>query len=160
MNQDENKKVKTSVFFAHNMSTSFSQMKKNKKRVGRGISSNQGKTCGRGTKGQNARGSGTRLGFEGGQTPLYRRLPKRGFTNIHAKKWQTVNLKQLTKFENKSVIDAETLYNAKIIKNFTIPVKIIGDFPIKKAFTVKVQKISKGALKVIEANQGTVTLIK
>ena len=86
MKQEENKKVKTNAFSAHNMSTPFSQTKKNKKRVGRGISANQGKTCGRGTKGQNARGTGTRPGFEGGQTPLYRRLPKRGFTNIHAKK--------------------------------------------------------------------------
>jgi large subunit ribosomal protein L15 len=121
--------------------------KKQKKRVGRGTSSGMGKTCGRGHKGQKSRTGGTKgPRFEGGQTPLYRRLPKRGFSNIlFEKKYRVLNVSDLNKYEgevNKDVVGVSE------------PLKILGDGEIKKALSVRADKFSKAARKKIEAAGG------
>ena len=126
--------------------------KKKKVRVGRGTSSGCGKTSSRGQKGQNSRsGGGTRPGFEGGQTPLYRRLPKFGFKNISTKKYTIINLDQLNKLGLKEV-NHKTLIDKKIIKNNKTLVKILGDGKITNPITVSVNKVSKSASeKIIKA---------
>ncbi len=126
--------------------------KKKKVRVGRGTSSGCGKTSSRGQKGQNSRsGGGTRPGFEGGQTPLYRRLPKFGFKNISTKKYTIINLDQLNKLGLKEV-NHKTLIDKKIIKNNKVLVKILGDGEITNPITVSVNKVSKSAAeKIIKA---------
>lgn len=129
-----------------------------KKRVGRGIGSGTGKTAGRGTKGQNARsGGGVRPGYEGGQTPLFKRLPKRGFTNIHMKEYAIVNLGSLNeKFENGAVVDLAALKNAGLVKKEYEGVKVLGNGNLEKALTVKVAKVSKSAAEKISQAGGTV----
>ena len=126
-----------------------------KKIVGRGIGSGVGKTSGKGHKGQNARsGGGVRPGFEGGQMPLYRRLPKRGFTNIFAKKYVSVNVEVLDKFNDGDVVTAETLLEKGIISKALDGVKILGRGEVTKKVDVKVAKISASAKEKIEKAGG------
>jgi large subunit ribosomal protein L15 len=133
---------------------------KNKKRVGRGPGSGHGKTAGRGHKGFKARsGSGIKPGFEGGQMPLYRRLPKRGFTNTFAREFAIISLSQLDKFAAGSEIDTEKLAEAGLVSKGAA-VKILANGEIKKAITVKVDKISAQAKAQIEAAGGRVILFE
>ena len=137
-----------------------SSKKVSRKRVGRGSSSGLGKTSGRGQKGQKARsGGGVRRGFEGGQTPLYRRLPKRGFTNIHALTYTEVTLTMLNKSKAKEVT-AETLLAEGIISKINDGIVILGTEKKKKALTVKAVKCTKGAQEKIEAAGGKVEVNK
>ena len=125
------------------------------KRVGRGIGSGTGKTSGKGHKGQKARsGGGVRPGFEGGQMPLYRRLPKRGFTNIFAKKYVSVNVEVLDKFNDGDEVTAESLLQKGIISKTLDGVKILGRGEVTKKLTVKVAKISESAKEKIEKAGG------
>lgn len=131
-----------------------------KKRVGRGSGSGMGKTSTRGQKGQKARsGGGVRPGFEGGQMPLSRRLPKRGFTNIFANKYATVNVSALDSFENGEVIDEETLLKAGIIKKRLDGLKILGDGELTKKLTVKAKRFTKTAAEKIEAAGGKAEVV-
>ncbi len=133
---------------------------KNRKRLGRGTATGQGKTAGRGQDGQNSRsGGGVRIGFEGGQMPLYRRLPKRGFTNISTKKYAIVNVKDLDRFDEETVIDPEVLIESGMIKKVYDGVKILGKGELTKKLIVKAQKFSKSAAEKIEANGGKVEVI-
>ena len=125
-------------------------------RKGRGPASGNGKTAGKGHKGQNARsGGGVRPGFEGGQIPLYRKLPKRGFTNHFAKKYAIVNVSDLNRFEDGAVVDAEALLAARIIRNVLDGVKVLGNGEITKKVTVKAAVFSATAKEKIEAAGGT-----
>ena len=125
-------------------------------RKGRGPASGNGKTAGKGHKGQNARsGGGVRPGFEGGQIPLYRKLPKRGFTNHFAKKYAIVNVSDLNRFENGAVVDAEALLAARIIRETLDGVKVLGNGEITKKVTVKAAVFSATAKEKIEAAGGT-----
>ena len=130
------------------------------KRVGRGIGSGTGKTSGKGHKGQNARsGGGVRPGFEGGQMPLYRRLPKRGFTNIFAKQYVTINVEVLEKFENGTDVTAETLKEAGIISKVLDGVKILGRGELTKSLNVKVAGYTASAKEKIEKAGGKAEVI-
>lgn len=124
-----------------------------RKRVGRGVGSGKGKTAGRGTKGYNSRsGGGVRPGFEGGQTPLHRRLPKRGFTNIFKKKIAVINIRDLSKFESNIVVDEAALIRAGLVKGGRDGIKLLGHGEIKTPLTIKVNMLSKNARKkIIEA---------
>ncbi|HOJ48382.1 MAG TPA: 50S ribosomal protein L15 [Bacillota bacterium] len=129
-------------------------------RKGRGIGSGNGKTAGRGHKGQNARsGGGVRPGFEGGQLPLYRKLPKRGFTNRFAKQYAIVNVEQLEVFEKDSVVDAQALIEKGIIKKVYDGLKVLGNGEITKALTVKAAIFSATAKEKIEAAGGKAQVI-
>lgn len=131
-----------------------------KKRIGRGHGSGTGKTSGRGHKGQNSRsGGGVKPGFEGGQMPLQRRLPKRGFTPLSRKIYVLVNLRDLELFDTGSVIDLEALGKAGLIGQLKDGVKILGDGELSKSLTVKAHKFSKSAQAKIEAAGGTVEVI-
>lgn len=134
---------------------------KERKRIGRGAGSGQGKTAGKGHKGQKARaGRGMRPGFEGGQMPLQRRVPKRGFNNIFATEYAIVNLATLEeKFESGAVIDADALIAAGVIKKAMDGVKILGNGELTKALTVKAAKASETAKAKIEAAGGKVEVI-
>lgn len=135
---------------------------KPRKRVGRGAGSGWGKTSGRGHKGQKARSGGKiRPGFEGGQTPLFQRLPKRGFTNIFAKEYGIVNIEDLNKFEEGTVITPELLMDAGLVKKAKAKdgVKILGNGELTKKLTVKAQQFSKSAVEKIEAVGGKVEVI-
>lgn len=133
---------------------------KNKKRIGRGTASGQGKSAGKGQKGQNSRsGGGTRLGFEGGQMPLYRRLPKVGFTNIWRKEYAVVNLSDLDVFEDGTVITIEALKEAGLVKAMKAGVKILGTGDISKSLTIQANKFSKTAIEKINAAGGKVEVI-
>lgn len=129
-----------------------------KKRVGRGTGSGLGKTSGRGHKGQNARsGGGVRPAFEGGQTPLFKRLPKRGFTNVSHKEYAIVNLGEIEKkFEAGSVVDLASLKAAGLVKKEYEGVKILGEGELTKALTFKVVKVTKSAQEKISKAGGTV----
>ena len=128
---------------------------KDAKRKGRGHATGNGKTAGRGHKGQKARsGGGVRIGFEGGQMPIYRRLPKRGFTNIFAKQYAQVNVSDLNKFENAAVVDAQALKEAGIIKKTLDGVKVLGNGDISVKVTVKAAKFTETAKEKIEAAGG------
>ena len=133
--------------------------KETRRRVGRGIGSGLGKTSGKGHKGQKARsGGGVRRGFEGGQTPLYRRLPKRGFTNIHAKNYVEVTLNML----NKSVateVSAESLLAENIISKINDGIVILGTGSLDKKLTVKAKRFTKSAKEKIEAVGGKIEVI-
>lgn len=130
------------------------------KRLGRGNGSGLGKTSGKGHKGQNARsGGGVRLGFEGGQTPLARRLPKRGFTNFTRKEYAIVNVEQLNKFENGAVVTPELLVEMGMVKKVLNGIKVLGEGELEKALTVKANKFSKSAVEVIEKAGGKVEVI-
>ena len=128
-------------------------------RKGRGHASGNGKTAGKGHQGQKARSGATRPGFEGGQMPLYRRLPKRGFTNINSKTIIGINVSALEKFENDSVVTVETLLESGIVKNPRDGVKILGNGELTKKLTVKVNAFSEGAKAKIEALGGTCEVI-
>lgn len=129
--------------------------KKDVFRVGRGHGSGNGKTAGKGHKGQNARsGGGVRPGFEGGQMPIYRRLPKRGFNNIFAKKYVSINVEQLNKLENGTEVTAEVLKNAGIISKTGDGVVILGRGELNKKLTVKASRFSKSAAEKIAAAGG------
>ena len=134
--------------------------KKNSKRVGRGHGSGWGKTAGKGHKGQNARsGGGVRPGFEGGQMPLQRRIPKRGFNNIFAKKVIAINVGDLEKFGEGSVIDVNELINMGLVKSDFDKIKILGNGTLSKSLTVKAQMFSKSAVQKIEAAGGKAEVI-
>ena len=129
-------------------------------RVGRGHASGNGKTAGRGHKGQKARSGGsTRLGFEGGQMPLYRRIPKRGFKNYNYKEIIGINVSKLDVFENGTEVTVETLIEAGIVKNPRDGVKILGNGELTKKLTVKVNAFSKSAEEKITAAGGTCEVI-
>lgn len=127
------------------------------KRLGRGVGSQLGKTSGKGHKGAKARsGGGKRPGFEGGQMPLTRRLPKRGFTNIFAKEYATLNVSALECFEDGSVVNTEALINAGLIKKPLDGVKILGGGELTKKLTVNVEKVTASAKEKIETIGGKV----
>ncbi|MDN5344418.1 MAG: large subunit ribosomal protein [Clostridia bacterium] len=129
-------------------------------RVGRGIGSGLGKTSGRGHKGQKARsGGGVRRGFEGGQMPLSRRLPKRGFTNIFARKLAAINVGELERFEPHTEVTPEVLARAGLVKQAKNGVKVLGDGELSKPLTVKVQAASRQAIAKIEAAGGKVEVM-
>ena len=129
-------------------------------RKGRGSGSGNGKTAGRGHKGQKARsGGGTRIGFEGGQMPLARRIPKRGFNNIFAKPLESVNVSVLDKFEDGAVVDAQALLDAGILSKCRYGVKILGNGEITKKLTVKASAFSETAKEKIEAAGGKAEVI-
>ena len=128
-------------------------------RRGRGHGSGNGKTAGKGHKGQKARSGAPRPGFEGGQMPLYRRIPKRGFTNRNTKEIIAINVSALERFDNGAVVTVETLMECGIIKNPRDGVKILGDGELTKKLTVKVDAFSEGAKAKIEALGGTCEVI-
>jgi large subunit ribosomal protein L15 len=131
-----------------------------KKRVGRGTSSGTGKTSGRGQKGQNSRsGGGVRLGFEGGQTPLFKRLPKKGFTNPFRKEYAIVNLSDLSGYEDGMIITPEVLLNDRVIRKQLSGVKILGKGKLEIKLTVKAHKFSASAKQAIEEAGGVVEVI-
>lgn len=130
------------------------------KRVGRGTGSGLGRNAGKGEKGQKSRsGGGVRLGFEGGQMPLYRRLPKRGFTNIFAKEYAEINVERLNIFEDGTEITPELLLEKGIVKKAKNGVKILGNGELQKKVTVKAAKFTKAAVEKIEAAGGKVEVI-
>ena len=126
-------------------------------RVGRGTSSGNGKTAGRGQKGQKARGK-VRVGFEGGQMPLYRRIPKRGFTNINRKEYAVVNLDGLNRFDDGAEVTPESLKEAGLVKKSSA-VKVLGNGKLNKKLTVKASKFSATAVAAIEAAGGKTEVI-
>ena len=134
--------------------------RKDRKRVGRGPGSGHGKTACRGHKGQKARsGGGVRPGSEGGQMPLHRRLPKRGFTNIFKKEYVLINLSALSRFEPETVLDLEAFKKAGLVKREKDRVKLLGDGEISHPVVVKVNKVSKTARSKIEAAGGRVEIL-
>jgi len=134
--------------------------KKSQKRVGRGTGSGLGKTAGKGQKGQNSRsGGGTKPGFEGGQMPLYRRLPKRGFTNIFAKQIVEVNVERLNIFENGTEVTEALLKERGVVSKTLDGVKILGNGELTKSLTVKVSRFSESAKAKIEAAGGKVEVM-
>lgn len=135
--------------------------KKTRTRVGRGLGSGLGKTSGRGQKGQNSRsGGGVRSGFEGGQMPLYRRLPKRGFNNVFAKQYAEVNVEQLNRFEDGAIVDPVALIEAGILKNVRDGIRILGNGSLEtKNLTVIANGFTKSAEEKITAAGGKVEVI-
>jgi large subunit ribosomal protein L15 len=134
--------------------------KKQRTRVGRGLGSGLGKTAGKGHKGQNARaGGGVRPGFEGGQMPIYRRLPKRGFYNKFGNEYTEVNVRELNRFDNGTVVDPVLLIEAGIIKNVRDGVRILGSGELEKSLTVKANGFTKSAAEKIQAAGGKVEVI-
>jgi len=128
-----------------------------RKRVGRGVGSGKGKTAGRGTKGHNSRsGGGVRPGFEGGQMPLHRRLPKRGFTNIFKKKIAVINIRDLARFESGSIVDEAALIRVGLVKGRRDGIKLLGQGEIKIPLTIKVNGVSKNAREKIIAAGGNI----
>ncbi len=134
---------------------------KAKKRVGRGPASGTGKTAGRGENGQNSRsGGGVRVGFEGGQTPLFRRLPKRGFSNAKFKKvYAVINLSDLNKFDNGAEVTPEVLKDMGLVKNALDGIKVLGNGVLEKKLTVKANKFSASAFEQIEKLGGKAEVI-
>lgn len=131
-----------------------------RKRVGRGTSSGHGKTAGRGHKGQNARsGGGTRRGFEGGQTPLFKRLPKRGFTNVNRKDYAIVNVEDLNAFAANTTVTIELLQKEGLVKKAYDGLKVLGNGELTVALTVQASKFSESAKKAIEAAGGKAEVI-
>ncbi|KQY85798.1 MULTISPECIES: 50S ribosomal protein L15 [Paenibacillus] len=134
--------------------------RKERKRVGRGPSSGTGKTSGRGHKGQNSRsGGGVRPGFEGGQNPLYRRLPKRGFVNPTRKEFAVVNIEDLNSFAAGTEVTPEFLMTNGVVKNAKSGIKILGNGEVTVKLTVKANKFSQSAVEKIEAAGGTTEVI-
>ena len=130
------------------------------KRKGRGTATGQGKTAGRGMNGQNSRsGVGVRPGFEGGQMQLYRRIPKRGFTNIWRKEYEIVNVETLNRFDNGTEVTPELLIAEGIVKQVKDGIKILGNGKLEKNLTVQAQKFTKSALEKIEAAGGKAQVI-
>jgi large subunit ribosomal protein L15 len=133
---------------------------KAKKRRGRGTGTGLGKTGGRGMNGQNSRsGGGVRLGFEGGQMPLYRRLPKRGFTNIFGTQYEIVNIDDLNKFEEGTIVTPELMEEAGLVKQVKDGVKILGNGNLEKNISVQAHKFSKTAIEKIESAGGKAEVI-
>jgi large subunit ribosomal protein L15 len=134
--------------------------RKERNRVGRGIGSGNGKTSGRGHKGQNARsGGGVRPGFEGGQNPLFRRLPKRGFTNINRKEYAIVNLDALNRFEDGAEVTPALLLETGVVSNEKAGIKVLGNGTLNVKLTVKAHKFSASAKEAIENAGGTTEVI-
>lgn len=134
---------------------------KDRKRIGRGHGSGTGKTAGKGHKGQKARSGGSiKAGFEGGQMPMHRRLPKRGFKSLDKKVYALVNLRDLELFEADSVVDVQALGKAGLVKKVEDGIKILGDGELTKALTVKAHKFSKSALEKIAAAGGKAEVIE
>jgi large subunit ribosomal protein L15 len=134
--------------------------RKERKRVGRGPGSGSGKTSGRGEKGQKSRsGYSAKRGFEGGQMPLHRRLPKRGFTNIFRTGYRTVNVDRLNRLEAGSEVTPETLQSVGLLRKGSAPVKILGNGTLTVALTVKAHKFTKVAAEKIQAAGGTVEIL-
>ncbi|MEE4310940.1 MAG: 50S ribosomal protein L15 [candidate division KSB1 bacterium] len=134
--------------------------RKNRKRVGRGPGSGSGKTSGKGHKGARSRsGWKARVGFEGGQTPLQRQMPKRGFHNIFKKQYQVVNLKDLGRLKRVTKIDPSVLYEHRLIRKKDIPVKILGDGEISKKLDISAHAFTSTAKEKIEAAQGRITIL-
>ena len=143
----------------HELSPS-AKSRKSDKRLGRGVGSGWGKTAGRGTKGYNSRsGGGVRPGYEGGQMPIQRRLPKRGFTNIFRKKIAVINLRDLLAFENGSLVDEAALVKAGLVKGQKDGIKLLGHGEIQVALNVKLNQVSKSAREKIEAAGGSVEVV-
>ena len=130
------------------------------KRKGRGTATGQGKTAGRGMNGQNSRsGGGVRLGFEGGQMPLYRRLPKRGFTNIWGTEYTVLNVEDLNRFDADTVVTPELMKEIGMVKQVKDGIKILGNGTLEKNLTVKAHKFSKTAVEKIESAGGKAEVI-
>ena len=130
---------------------------KARKRLGRGPGSGNGTTAGRGNKGQNSRsGGGVRPGFEGGQMPIHRRLPKRGFVNIFAKSIAVVNIRDLARFESGSVVDADALKAKGLVKGRVDGIKLLGNGDITYPLTIKVSHVSRAAREKVEAAGGAI----
>ena len=138
-----------------NLSPAPGSKKRNDFRRGRGHGSGNGKTAGKGHKGQKARSGRPRVGFEGGQMPLYRRIPKRGFTNINSKEIVAINVSALNRFEDGATVTTETLLESGVIKKVQDGVKILGRGEINKKLNVKVSAFSESAKAKIEAAGGT-----
>ncbi|MBE6101833.1 MULTISPECIES: 50S ribosomal protein L15 [unclassified Selenomonas] len=135
--------------------------RKERNRVGRGLGSGNGKTSGRGMKGQNSRsGGGVRTGFEGGQMPIYRRLPKRGFKNIWAKTFAEVNVESLNRFEDGAVVDPVALVESGILKNVRDGIRILGKGELTKKLTVRANGFTKSAEEKITAAGGQIEKIE
>lgn len=134
--------------------------RRSRKRIGRGTSSGTGKTSGKGQKGQSSRSGGLKKpGFEGGQTPLFMRLPKRGFTNYTRVEYTIVNVNELNRFDNGTEVTPELLKEVGLVKKMMNGVKILGDGKLEKSLTVKANKFSKSAVKAIEAAGGKTEVI-
>lgn len=135
--------------------------RKLRRRLGRGPGSGRGKTAGRGTKGQNSRsGGGVRPGFEGGQMPIHRRLPKRGFANIFRKNIVTINIHDLSKFETNTLVDEAALIRNGLVKGKNDGIKLLGQGDIKYPLTIKIDRISKSAREKIEVAGGNVEVLQ
>jgi len=131
--------------------------RKPRKRLGRGVASGTGKTAGRGTKGHKSRsGGGVRPGFEGGQMPLHRRLPKRGFTNIFRKNVVIVNLRDLNRIESGSVVDKAALIRAGLLKKDAELVKLLGSGKLEGSYKIQLDMVSKGAIEKVLAAGGSI----
>ncbi|QVK21439.1 50S ribosomal protein L15 [Mycoplasmatota bacterium] len=136
------------------------QGSKDRKRVGRGVGSGTGKTAGKGHNGQNSRsGGGVRLGFEGGQTPLFKRLPKRGFTNFTRKEYAIINLEDLNVFEEGTVVTPELLMEKRMIRKLEAGLKVLGNGKLDKKLTIKAHKVTRSAQEKIDAVGATVEVI-
>ena len=143
----------------HELAPAFGSTKESK-RIGRGHGSGQGKTAGKGHKGQKARaGRGIRAGFEGGQMPLQRRVPKRGFNNIFAEEWTAINVAALEVFEDNTVVDAAALAQKGIIKKANLPIKVLGNGKLTKKLEVKLNAYSASAAEKITAAGGKAEVI-
>ncbi|MEE1245025.1 MAG: 50S ribosomal protein L15 [Acutalibacteraceae bacterium] len=143
----------------HELAPAFGSTKESK-RIGRGHGSGQGKTAGKGHKGQKARaGRGIRAGFEGGQMPLQRRVPKRGFNNIFAEEWAAINVAALEVFEDNTVVDAAALAQKGIIKKANLPIKVLGNGKLTKKLEVKLNAYSASAAEKITAAGGKAEVI-
>ncbi len=131
--------------------------RKARKRIGRGVGSGWGKTAGRGNKGHNSRsGGGVRPGYEGGQMPIHRRLPKRGFTNIFKKNFAVINVRDLNRFDAGSTVDESVLVKAGLVKGRRDGIKLLGNGELQQPLTIKVDAASKSAKAKVEAAGGTI----
>ena len=134
--------------------------RKSRKRLGRGVGSGRGKTAGRGTKGHNSRsGGGVRPGFEGGQMPIHRRLPKRGFTNIFRKNIAVVNIRDLSRFEKNSIVDEDVLFNSGLVKGKIDGIKLLAQGEMKIPLTIRLNSVSKNAREKIIAAGGNIEVL-
>ncbi len=134
--------------------------RKSRKRLGRGVGSGSGKTAGRGTKGHNSRsGGGVRPGFEGGQMPIHRRLPKRGFTNIFKKNIALINIRDLSRFEKGSIVDEDALVMSGFVKGKINGIKLLGQGEIKIPLTLRLNTVSKNAREKILAAGGNIEIL-
>ena len=138
-----------------------SRSRKMSRRLGRGVGTGRGKTAGRGTKGYNSRsGGGVRPGYEGGQMPIQRRLPKRGFANIFRKRIAVINIRDLLAFKSGSLVDEDALVKAGLIKGKKDGIKLLGQGDIKIALNVKLSHVSKSAKEKIEAAGGSIEVVQ